>query len=298
VFNPLTEVLPNAVLIGVQKAGTTALYNWISQHPEVFGDPAMKDFPFFCDASYFNKGSDWFAERFSNWNGEKIILHGYVHYLSFGEETAPRLKAFNPDLKLLAVLRNPAERAYSAYLQARKTGHEPIMSFEEAIDNELAGNLSSFKDIANRSYISHGYYSHSISTFWKHFDPDQLKVLLYDNLKNDPVGSCIEVFEHLSIDKNFTAKITSLNRYGMPRSRWLQNLLKDGIKWSVARELVPLNTRIRLRQLARAINTKTDEKPVLETSIWQRLDDFYKSEIDRLENIIGRDLSSWRNYRP
>jgi hypothetical protein len=294
----LKKVLPNTVLIGAQKAGTTALYNWISQHPEVYGDQAMKDFPFFCDSRYFDKGEDWFAARFSKWNGERIILHGYVHYLFFAKETAARLKAFNPDLKLLVVLRNPAERAYSAYLQARKTGNELIPSFDTAIDYELSGNLHSFKDIANRSYISHGRYSESIRTFYKYFDPKQIKIALYDELKDNPEGSCREFFEFLSVDNNHISKITSDNEYGVPKSRLVQGLIRKGIKWPLIREIIPINMRIRSRQIIRKINTRKGEKPLLESSTWQRLDNLYKTEIGHLESLLDKDLSSWRMYHP
>lgn len=298
VFTNLKATLPNTVLIGVQKAGTTALYNWISQHPDVFGEPAMKDFPFFCDAGYFGKGEDWFAERFSKWSGEQIILHGYVHYLFFATETASRLKAFNPDLKVLAVLRNPAERAYSAYLQARKTGHEPIASFDEAIDYELSGGLVDFKDVANRSYIAHGKYSHSIETFNQFFDRKHFKIVLYDDLKGDPHAICADIFEFLSIATDFTATISSLNEYGMPRSRLLQDMIKSGVRWQMLRELMPINMRIRTRQIIRALNTRKGEKPELDSGTWQRLDELYAGEISRLENLLGKDLSSWRGYEP
>jgi hypothetical protein len=297
-FYTLKETHPNAVLIGVQKAGTTALYNWISQHPQVFGNPAMKDFPFFCNAGYFDKGEDWFAQRFSRWSGQKIILHGYVHYLFFAEQTAARLKAFNPDTRLLAILRNPAERAYSAYLQARKTGHEPVSSFNEAIDYELSGKLLSFKDVTNRSYIAQGKYSKNIRTYYKHFDSDRIKIILYDDLKEHPEATCRDIFDYLSIDGSFTAKISTRNEYGIPRSRLLRDLVKNGIKSPLIREILPINMRIRTRQIVRAFNTRRSEKPVLESSTWQRLDEIYESEIDRLENLLGKDLSSWRNYRP
>jgi hypothetical protein len=294
----LKDTYPNAVLIGVQKGGTTALYNWIAQHPEVYGDPAMKDFPYFCNGGYQDKDDEWFAERFSGWNGQRIILHGYVHYLYFAKETAERLKSFNPDLRLIAVLRNPAERAYSAYLQARKTGHEPIARFEEAIDYELSGNLLSFKDITNRSYIAQGKYSNNIRKYYEHFGPDRLKIVLHDELKNNPERICREIYNFLSIDSNFTVKISNLNEYGTPRSGLLRNLVNNGIKSPRIRELLPINMRIRARQIVRAFNTKRGEKPELGPDTWQRMNKFYEAEIDDLERILNINLDHWRNYYP
>jgi hypothetical protein len=89
---------PNLILLGAQKSGTTAVYDWLSQHPDIFGNAAMKDFPFFCRSDYYGRGLDWFSRHFKGHAGQRYILHGYVHYLFLGDEVAKRLFHYNPEL--------------------------------------------------------------------------------------------------------------------------------------------------------------------------------------------------------
>jgi hypothetical protein len=127
--------LPNFILIGVQKAGTTSLYDWIAQHPDVYGPKGMKDFPFFCNDEYYKNGLKWFSKFFRDHHGEKIIFHGYVNYI-YNNMSAQRIYDYKKDIKLLLILRNPIERAYSAFWYMRKIGIETLKTFEEAIDIE------------------------------------------------------------------------------------------------------------------------------------------------------------------
>ncbi|MDP6674458.1 MAG: sulfotransferase [Gammaproteobacteria bacterium] len=290
----MRKTLPNTLLIGVQKGGTTALYNWISQHPDVYGDSAMKDFPFFCRDEYFSRGLDWFSERFDGWNREKIILHGYVHYLFFATDTISRLKSFNPKLKLIVVLRDPVERAFSAFLQAQKIGHEKYERFEDAIEYELSGQLRTFKDLTNKSYIAQGYYSDNIEAVLNAFPDNQLKVFLYEDICNAPQDVCHTIYRHLDLDTKFQANTVSKNVYGVPRSRFLQTIIKNGIASPALRSLLPLNTRIRIRHALYALNIRQADKPDMAAETRARLHEVYKDEILKLEKIINRDLTAWK----
>ncbi len=77
--------LPNTIIIGAQKAGTSSLYDWISQHPEVYGDPSVKDYPFFSLEDNFSQGLETFSKMFNPKEEKKVILHGSVSYIYFSE---------------------------------------------------------------------------------------------------------------------------------------------------------------------------------------------------------------------
>ncbi len=255
----MTTSLPNVILIGAQKGGTTALFDWLSQHPDVFGEPAMKDFPFFCRDDYLDKGLGWFAKRFSGWRNEKVILHGYVHYLFFSEDTTKHFVNMIPDVKLIAVLRNPVDRAFSAYLQAKKTGRENLPTFEQAIDYELTGCLEGF-----------------------------------DDLNNDPQGVYRELFEFMEVDSKFNPELVRRNDFGVPRTQIIKWLNASKVFGAVVRALVPLNMRIRFRHRLIQLNTRKQTKPELSGELRCRLQEIFEGDLKQLEELLGRSLDIWR----
>jgi len=254
----------------------------------------MKDFPFFCREKYYNNGVDWFSERFSDWSQQKVILHGFVHYLFLCDRTAERLHTFNPDLKLIVSLRNPIERAYSAYLQARKSGNETRTTFEEAIAQTASANSTSFSTLTNRSYIQHGFYSHQLKRFLQFFPQKQICIVLFDDLAADPVGTCQTIFSFLEVDSSFSPATVRKNDHGIIRSKLLQKIVRGGIGNSTLRNAIPINTRIRIRRFLNTVNIKTSSKPNFSSETKEIVYNLYKSEIVELEQLLGKDLSSWK----
>jgi len=286
---------PNLILLGAQKSGSTAVYNWLSQHPDIFGNPAMKDFPFFCRQDYFDRGFEWFSEHFKGHSEESYILHGYVHYLFLGDEIAQRLFDYNPELKFLALLRNPVERAFSGFLQARKTGNEPIESFEEALQANQRGELHTLRERVDRSYLTHGLYSAQLEKYLHCFPEQQVKIILFDEINSSPKETCSNIFQFLQIDTEFEPRLTKKNIYGKPRFSGIESLVRNGIPSSTIRNLLPLTVRSKIRQHMRTLNTVATEKPAIKPETRKMLLDYYADEIERLENLTGLNLESWRH---
>lgn len=291
-------VLPNLILIGAQKSGSTAVYDWLSQHPDIYGNPAMKDFPFFCKPEYFDKGLDWFASHFKGHRDEPIVLHGYVHYLFLADEVAQRLKDFNPDLKLIVLLRNPVERAFSGYLQARKTGNEHTASFEDAITADQAGSLHTLRDKVDRSYLSHGLYARQLEAYFRYFPREQIHLELYDAVRSEPAECCARLFRFIGVDPEFRPQLRRKNVYGKPRIAALERAVQKGLPRGLVHKLIPLSLRTRLRQALRTVNTVPTDKPVMNPATRSQLADFYRDEITRLESLTGIDLQSWQAADP
>lgn len=295
---PTNLTLPNLILIGAQKSGSTAVYDWLSQHPDIYGNPAMKDFPFFCKPEYFDQGLEWFAGHFKGHRDESIILHGYVHYLFLHGEIAARLKAYNPELKLIVLLRNPVERAFSGYLQARKTGNESIVTFEEAIQADQAGKLHTLRDKVDRSYLSHGLYAQQLEAYFEHFPSHQIHIELYDEVRNNPMECCTRLFSFAGVDPAFRPQLRRKNDYGRPRFAAVEKAIQQGLPKGLVHKLVPLSMRTRLRQRVRAVNTVATDKPILNAATRALLADFYSDEITRLELLTGLGLHAWREGAP
>jgi hypothetical protein len=285
---------PNLILLGAQKSGTTAVYNWLSQHPDIFGNAAMKDFPFFCRPDYYDHGLDWFSRHFKGHAGQRYILHGYVHYLFLGDEVAQRLFRYNPELKLLVLLRNPVERAFSGFLQARKTGDELTERFEEALQADRQGKLLTLRERVDRSYLSHGLYSNQLEQYLRYFPKSQIKVILYDKICASPKESCSEIFRFLRLDQGFEPKFTKKNAYGKTRFSGIESLIRKGVRSSSLRNILPLSMRSKIRDGLRALNTTAADKPEMEPETLKMLHDYYADEIDSLEKLTGLSLENWR----
>jgi len=296
--SPSDLVLPNLILIGAQKSGSTAVYDWLSQHPDIYGNPAMKDFPFFCKPEYFDKGLQWFSRHFKGHRNEPIVLHGYVHYLFLADEVAARLKALNPELKLLVLLRNPVERAFSGYLQACKTGNESIPTFEEALKADQSGELHTLREIVDRSYLTHGMYAEQLEAYLEYFPRDQIHIEFYDDIRSEPAECCERLFRFIGVDPGFQPQLRRKNVYGKPRFAAVERAIQKGLPKGLVHKLIPLSLRTRLRQKVRAANTAPANKPAMNPATRAQLIDFYRDEISRLEALTGRDLESWREAAP
>ena len=107
----------------------------------------------------------------------QIILHAYVNYIFFCESAAKRIYEFDPNIKLLLILNNPIDRAYSAFWEAKKVGVESIDSFDEAIKLDKQRLNGNYREQASLTYLSHGLYSQQIETYFKYFNQNNLKII-------------------------------------------------------------------------------------------------------------------------
>jgi len=289
--------LPNAIIIGAQKAGTTSLFDWISQHPDVFGEMSMKDFPFFVNDNFYSKGLNWFSKAFKNWNNEKIILHGYVNYIYFSKIASHRIyNDLGKNTKLIVVLRNPVDRAYSAFWQQKKVGKEDLKTFEEAIEAEVdrikSGN---WEILADLTYINHGFYSQQLKPFKNIFDKN-LKIVVFEEMIENPHKIIKDIFDFLNVDTNFTPSFKKLNETGVHRITIIQKLLRKRLLPQFIVEKIPINTRIKMKQFLRELNIKKTKIPPMDLKTKKFLYEVYKNEFEILKNEYEIDIRKWKNY--
>ncbi len=284
--------LINTILIGAQKAGTTTLYDWIAQHPDVYGPEGMKDFPFFCDETYYQKGIKWFENNFSHIKEQRIILHGNVNYLYFSEISAKRINQYNPDVKLIALLRNPVDRAYSAFWQQRKAGYEDLDNFVNAIEQERKRSEGAFRDRANLTYIDHGFYAQQLKNYYKIFPKDNIKVMIFEEIIRSNNETASGLYNFLEIDPNFKPNYVIKNESGLPRFRIVSNLLRKKIKFDLIKDLLPINYRIIIKNKLRDFNTRKIKYEPLNHEIKVKLLELYRDDIHELEQLLDRKIIS------
>jgi len=285
-------------IIGAQKSGTTSLHNYLSQHQDIFMPPT-KEIHFFNDDEFWKQGRSYLNSFYDGYKSEQVVGGAYVHTIFF-EKNITRLKEHNPNIKLIALLRNPVERAYSAYWFAKKNGWETLESFEDALDAEekrLKGNLQEQKEL---TYLSHGKYIEQLKPYLDSFDRSQIKIILTDELKANAQQTTLDLFAWLGVktgDSNINTS-KKINSSGMPRYPVLQKhlLQENNFKKSI-RKITSPKQRLIFKNIFIEPILKFNSKPFIYPSMnkntKQELSSYFKAYNSRLAKLINKDLSAW-----
>jgi hypothetical protein len=298
--------LPNFLVIGVQKSGTTALYHYLNQHPQIYMSPVKEPYFFVFENEELNfRGprdqeilSEMvvteiraYRELFRNVSSETAVGEASAGYLH-SSRALERIRCYVPDAKLIAVLRDPAERAYSSFLHMVRDGREPLSDFEQALEAEETRIRDNWGPIWH--YKQKGFYYGQLKRYFEAFGRDQVEVYLYEeDLKDNPLGMLQDTFRYLGVDDAFVPDMSLRhNISGVPKSRTLHSFLRGPhpIK-SAAKPFVPEGVRTRLVTILR--NRNLSRPPRLSPEVRGRLVGEYREDILRLEELIQRDLSGW-----
>lgn len=296
--------LPNFLIVGAARSGTTSLYHYVCQHPEVYMSPVKEPkffarerllVPFRLLDVHSPLITDWdsYSGLFQTVDREKAIGEASTAYL-YHHETAIReiKKHLGDDVRIVIILRNPTHRAFSHYLLMKRAGLEHL-SFEEAIARD-EDRRKSGKYIPALVYVSYGLYCKCVEAYLESFP--QVKICIYDDLKMDPVSFMKDLYEFLGVDSSFVPSLrTKYNVSGVPKNRLIHNLLvKPNILRSslrpIVRAFIPPDKR---RALAERIRSATLKKPEMKRQTRQYLLGVYREDILKLQDLIERDLSNW-----
>ena len=296
-------MLPNFLILGAQKSGTTSLYYYLGQHPEVYMSPVKE--PHFFDhggerQSYAGpsripgpavRSLEEYEGLFDGVRGEKAVGEASPTYL-YLPGASERIKSHVPEAKLVAILRDPTERAYSAYQHAVRNGREPLQSFAAALAEEEERVREGWHPIYH--YRSRGFYHAQLSRYVELFGREQLRVYLHEDLRSDPFGMIRDIFRFLGVDETFTPDTsTRYNLSGVPRSRAVGALVKRlGGLTPVVKRVVPFKARQRIK---RGVFVKA---PPLEPAVRRGLVEAYREDVLRLGDLLGRNLSAWLSVEP
>lgn len=297
--------LPTFLLIGAAKAGTTSLYHYLKQHPDVFVT-AEKEPGFFAfeddPLRYRGPGDERlrtfvtttlsaYTALFQPRRHEAAAGEASVVYL-YDAEAPERIRRYVPDVRLVAVLRHPVERAFSLFLDHRKAQREPCSLFAEAVAAEPERIQAGWE--WSWHYVQHGFYHQQLVRYYDRFSADQIRVYLYEDLCERPHDLLSDLFAFLGVDRTFRPDLTARhNVSGFPRNRLIEAALKrpNPFKHLVQRT-TPLAWRRRLTR-TRWFQRATLRKPSLPGEVACDLTARYRDDILRLQDLIDRDLSHW-----
>lgn len=197
--------------IGVQKCATSWLHGMLSQHPEI-GTPDMKETDFFI--AHHDRGWRWYEGLFSD---GKAVGEFSPNYFTSVDATQ-RAHQYNPQMRLIAILRDPVARAMSNHLHEIRKGHiSSTISFEDAV-------------LSNPAYIDQGHYARHLSRWIDRFGQDNCLVLLAEDIGKDPVAAFETVCDYLGVDRSVRPDGLGGRRHETvgARSDRLQGVLRSG----------------------------------------------------------------------
>jgi Sulfotransferase family len=294
--------LPNFLVIGAAKSGTTSLYEYLKQHPQVYMSP-LKETNFFAfdgarpgfggpDGDVFNRDSvyrpDEYRRLFERRTDEIAVGEVSPRYLG-ADGAALRIKRCIPDAKLIAILRNPADRAFSAFSMRKRDGWEPCATLDEAIADEPRRIEERW---GSGIYLRHGFYAELLQPYFEHFGRDQIRIYLYDDFLAAPEGLFEDLFGFLGVDRRFCPitsqqfNVSGVIKNPVMRLIWTRShSLQKGI-----RPFLPKTARQRISGFFIGLEKERLPFPPDQRS---RLIDRYRADIQQLQDLIGRDLSAW-----
>jgi hypothetical protein len=290
-------MLPNFIVIGAAKAGTTALHWYLAEHPAVFMTRVK-------DPSYFAYGLDaqgkllWgdpehhrfpvrsleeYERLFAETGAAVAIGEASTMYLEC-PQSAARIRSQVPAARIICSIRHPVDRAYSdyqMYLRSRGRRLEPA--------RDLSARAAWARP--DSRWMQIGKYHGQLSRYFDTFPRAQVHVLLFDDLRRDPLKVVQEVYRFLEVDPTFAPDFdTPHNVGGMPVSMLLESLLTSTAIRSVVAPWIPVQAANWVRRL-RTRNMRP--APRLPSELRQELTKPFRDDIARTSELIGRSLEHW-----
>jgi hypothetical protein len=299
--------LPNFLIVGAGKSGTTSLYHYLKQHPDICMSE-NKEPCFFVSDYYKNVNSksinyeniqrrvvfnfSQYKELFNICKNEKLRGESSVDYLYSYKMAIPNIKKYIGDVKIIIILRDPVGKAFSNYTHQFEFGNE-VLSFEEALKKEDQRIKEGYSPATH--YATQAFYYEQVKAYIDNFS--DVKVCLFDDLKSDNIALVQDIYKFLEVDDSFVPMDDdTFNKSGVPKNRLLHTLLmKDNKLKKILRPtlkvMIPSHIMqsavnyLRNKNLAYTLKIKQETK--------EKLQKEFEDDIRKLEELINRDLKHW-----
>jgi len=292
---------PNFLIVGAPRAGTTSLYHHLRGHPDIFM-PTIKEPHFFAQADMAEdeetpilkslgefRDEDKYLSLFEKAGTKPAVGEASVGYL-YDESTPMRIQQKVPKAKIIILLREPVERAYSHYLlyNASTPQRKP---FYEALLEDYARprKVLGFSYL----YVEHGLYYKQVKRYLDTLGPGQVRIYLYDDLKSDAYGMVRDVCTFLGVsfyDGRFFNPSQAYNTSPAPRNAVFKWAVGNRLLRDLALAVVPRHWRATVRDRVFLVN---GSKPPITPEALEFLRPIFRDDILKLQGLIGRDLASW-----
>jgi len=294
---------PDFFIVGAPKCGTTAMYYYLKQHPEIFM-PQRKEPHFFgtdleAPYPYFIREKREYLSLFSEAQDEKRVGEASVWYL-YSKLAAAEIKEFCPSASIIIMLRNPVDMIYSLHSQRVYSGNEDITDFEAALDaeEERKQGLRIPKGVnlvEGLFYREVAKYTPQVQRYLDVFGRENVHVIIFDDFKSDTPRIYRDTCQFLGVDPDFQPEfqVINLNKriYSFTLHKFLQNPPRTIV--SLSRRLVPRPLRHGLIRGLNRVNIRYAPRPRMDPELRRRLQAEFAPEVERLSKLLDRDLTYW-----
>ena len=296
-------MLPNFLVVGAGRSGTTSLHHYLQQHPEIYVPGVKSPSYFYChrleqaeDRVHDRVAPDYFV---SDTAAYEALFAGVKEESAIGEVSPAYLASMQaighiaekiPGVKVVIILRNPVERFYARYLARHRDGLEVSETVEALLVEELRNPL--IIDEAVGTYLSSGFCSHFIEAYLERFPREQLYITFFDDLEASAPEYMRKLFEFLRVCPNFTPDVSKRQNAsgGYIRNPFLRTIwTKSAFARMSIRPYVPKG----LRDLLFRRITRNTVSQALDPGTRLQLVGIYRSEVEKLQTLTERDLAHW-----
>ena len=305
------ERMPDFLIIGAGKSGTTAILYFLGQHPKIFF-PTRKEPNFFAlegvdvDSYEFKESSEYhkrsidnlpdYLDLFRSARPDQVVGENSNQYL-YSNEAIESIKKYVPEAKLIALIRHPAERLISRYNHLERDNSVPDGGFEAIFDRSSIW-------WKRPDLLFEGFYGAHLEKYYQNFDKDQIKVILYDDFKADNEGVIRDLCSFIGVDPDFDIDTEIiLNKSGKLKDNLFNKML--GQNGSVIQSIKKISPTLHKsfkgnplikETLIKWRNRNLESVPVPENFRKRVTEEIYKDDILKLEKVLDRSLKHWYSY--
>jgi hypothetical protein len=297
---------PSFFIVGAPKAGTSSMAHYLRQHPGLFL-PDRKDVPFFGTDLDYRRPQPTPAEYLAQFDaaGEGVLAGDACTSYLQSMRAAAEIAEFDPAARIVIMLREPVAAMRSMHGHLRYLRGEDIEDFGAALAAEpdraagrrLPAGVRLVGDLQYRDVFT---YAPKVARFLDRFDPDQILVLLFDDLRADPLGTARRVYEFLGVDPSFVPDLEVVNARKATRLAWLHSLAMNPPEplLRTFNRLTPTVLHGRLIPFLTRLNTRAAADPELDPRLRRTLRAEVAPDLEELAGLVGRDLSAWMPAAP
>lgn len=292
---------PDFFIVGAPKCGTTAMNDYLKDHPEIF-IPTKKQLHSFGSDLELRRPrritEQEYLSYFARARDKKRLGEASVWYL-YSQEAAAEIKAFNPAARVIIMLRNPVDMMYSMHSQRLYSGKQDVIDFAEALEaeEERRQGLRTCKDIFDvkgASYRAAATYTPQVQRYFDVFGRERVHVIIFDDFAHATAQVYQATCKFLQVAPYFQPEFRIVNANKGVYSTTLRSFLHSPpwpTSWLL--KLLGRSARQGFKGWVRQLNTRYETQPPMDSALRRRLQDEFASEVERLGALLGRDLTQW-----
>lgn len=295
---------PNFFIIGAPKSGTTAMAGYLGDHPGIhFCEPKepcffATDFP----GQRLAESEEDYLALFADGAGEEAAVgEGSVWYL-YSEEALANIRAFDPDARIIVMLRNPVEQVYSMHQELYHRRYEAEADFTRAwaLQERRRRGQDIPKYCKEAAFLQYGRiasYAAQVERLFQTFPRAQVRIVIFDDFKKDAGATYRALLAFLGVPDDGRAEFRPALESRRHRLHWLGTFLinqpawlvrvKSGIKRALGIE------RLGVREMVAQYNTVVEKRAPLPPAFTEELKDYFRADVEKLSQLLDRDLSGW-----